>query len=137
MEKKPSKPPLTIVGNPAATGLESRPNPPRKLGKHGLSAWNSLQAEFHITDAGGIEVLAQACAAVDRAEALKARIDAEGETIATRGGGLKAHPALTHELAARSFVTRALSRLGLLDEPLQPLGRPGKSHGWDPYGNAS
>jgi hypothetical protein len=113
-----------------------RPGPPRKLGKHGLSVWNSLQAEFHITDAGGIELLAQACAAVDRAEALRARIDGEGETIVTRTG-IKAHPALTHELAARSFVSRSLSRLGLLDEPMRPLGRPGKGHGWDPYDDAS
>ena len=128
MEKKPRKVDLTMVANEPV----SQPQPPRKLGKFGLSAWNALQAEFHITDAGGIEVLAQACAAIDRAEALRARIDAEGETIVTRSG-LKAHPALTHELGARSFVSRSLSRLGLLDEPLKVPGRPGKSHGWDPY----
>ncbi len=135
MGKKPRNVALTVVGNASEPGLD-RPEPPRKLGKFGLSVWNSLQAEFHITDAGGVELLAQTCAAVDRAEALRARIDTEGETIQTRSG-LKAHPALTHELAARSFVSRSLSRLGLLDEPMRPLGRPGKGHGWDPFDNAS
>ena len=83
MGKKPQKVDFTVVGNTSEPGLD-RPGPPRKLGKLGLSVWNSLQAEFHITDAGGIELLAQACAAVDRAEALRARIDGEGETIGTR-----------------------------------------------------
>ena len=55
MGKNPRKVDLTVVGTPPEPGF-IRPQPPRKLGKFGLSAWNSLQAEFHITDAGGIEV---------------------------------------------------------------------------------
>jgi hypothetical protein len=62
MEKKPRKVDRTVVGTPADSGA-FRPQPPRKLGKHGLAAWNSLQTEFHITDAGGVELLAQICAA--------------------------------------------------------------------------
>ena len=127
----PRKVALSVVVAPPEPG-SIRPQPPRKLGKFGLSLWNSIQAEFHVSDAGGIEVLAQACATVDRAEGLRARIDAEGETFQSRGG-IKPHPCLKDELACRAFVSRSLSRLGVLDEPLKALGRPGKMHGWDPY----
>jgi hypothetical protein len=116
------KPPLTIVGNrpdPVPTVMP----PPRKLGEHGLALWNSLQREYRIEDAGGVEILAQACTALDRAEALRGRIDQDGEVIVTRSG-LKTHPALKDEMAARMFITRSLSKLGVLDEPLKPIGRP-------------
>ena len=56
------------------------PDPPRTLGAHGLELWERVQSEYAIEDAGGIEVLAQACLALDRAEALAARINAEGES---------------------------------------------------------
>ena len=54
MAKNAEKPPLTMV-DPAATGVP----PPRKLGHHGLSLWNSVQNAYRIDDAGGIELLAQ------------------------------------------------------------------------------
>jgi hypothetical protein len=129
MGKNPAN--LTVVANPSEPA-SFQPRPPRKLGKHGLALWNSIQAEFHITDAGGIEVLAQACAAVDRAEGLRIRIDSEGETFRTRSG-IRPHPCLKDELAARSFVARSLGRLGVLDEPQKALGRPGKAIGWSPF----
>ena len=75
-----------------------RPQPPPKLGKHGFAPWNAIQAEFHVNDAGGIEVLAQACAGVERAKALRARIDAEGETFQTHSG-IKPHPCLQNDLS--------------------------------------
>jgi len=58
--------------------------PPRKLGSHGLALWESVQSAYHIDDVGGIELLAQACAAADRVEALAAQISAEGR-LSTRG----------------------------------------------------
>jgi hypothetical protein len=57
-------------------------------------------------------MLAQCCAAADRAEALRTQIDQDGEVITTRMGK-KDNPLLKHEIAARSFVCRTLSRLGL------------------------
>jgi hypothetical protein len=119
MAEKRGKPPLTIVPSTAAT----LPDPPRKLGEAGLSLWRAVQTEFQISDVGGIELLAQCCAAADRAEALAARIDTDGETISTRQG-LKAHPCLKDEIAARSFVVRTLQRLGVTDEPVKAVGRP-------------
>jgi hypothetical protein len=46
-----------------------------------------------------------------------------------KGGGIKDHPALKHELANRSLVIRTLARLGLDVEAVKPLGRPGTYHG--------
>ena len=69
-------------------------------------------------------MLAQCCAAADRAEALRTQIDQDGEVITTRMGK-KDNPLLKHEIAARSFVVRTLSRLGLNVEPVRGPGRPG------------
>lgn len=115
-----NKPPLTLV-NPLSTGI----SPPRKLGEHGLSLWN----EYRIDDAGGIELLAQACAAADRVEALAERINVDGEVVLTRAG-LKAHPALRDELAGRAFICRTLERLGINLETIKPIGRPSRDSGW-------
>jgi hypothetical protein len=117
--------PLTIAGPPASTSIE----PTRKLGQPGLNLWNAVQSEFRIEDCGGVELLMQACLAADRVEALAARIDADGETIQTNMG-LRAHPCLKDELAARSFIVRTLQRLGITDEVIKPVGRPPRSFGW-------
>ena len=110
---------LKVVSNTPST----LPEPPRKLGKVGFSLWQDVQREYHIADAGGIELLAQACAALDRAESLREQIDRDGEIVRTKTG-LKDHPGLKHELANRAFLTRAIARLGLDVEPVRPVGRP-------------
>jgi hypothetical protein len=122
MAKGADRPPLTLL-DPASTGVA----PPRKLGQYGLSLWNSIQGAYRIDDVGGIELLAQVCAAADRVEALAERIGVDGEVIHTRAGP-KAHPALRDELAGRAFIVRTLERLGLNVEAIKPLGRPSK--GW-------
>jgi hypothetical protein len=82
MREKTGKHPLAIVDAPALT----LPEPPRTLGEPGLTLWRSIQSEFRVVDVGGVQLLLQACLAADRAEALRARIDADGETIATQTG---------------------------------------------------
>jgi hypothetical protein len=67
--------------------------------------------------------LAQICAATDRVQALADQIDAEGATVLVRGVA-KPHPLLRDELQNRAFITRNLQRLGLLSEPINPVGRP-------------
>jgi hypothetical protein len=126
MPRRGEKPTLTVV----EPGLPPVAKPPRKLGKHGLAAWNRVQSEYAITDSGGIELLAQACAAVDRAEALAEQIAADGEIVHTRAGLPKAHPALKDELAARAFVVRTLERLGVTRENVKVIGRPGAEYSW-------
>jgi hypothetical protein len=82
--------------------------------------WRSVQVEYRITDAAGVELLAQACAMLDRAEALAAEIGKAGFVVA----GGKGNPLVRDELQARSFVVRTLARLGLDVEPSKPVGRP-------------
>jgi hypothetical protein len=107
------------------------PAPSRTLGKHGRSLWDRVQSEYEVQDAGGLEMLLQACAALDRAENLRLEIDRDGEVIRTRSG-VKDHPALKHELACRAFVVRTLARLGLNFEAVKPVGRPTQPVGWQP-----
>jgi hypothetical protein len=96
------------------------PEPPRALAAHGQRLWDAIQAEYRIADAAGVELLAQACAGLDRAEALAAEIARVGFVLT----GGRANPLVKDELAARAFVVKTLSRLGLDLEPSKPVGRP-------------
>jgi hypothetical protein len=118
--RKPRHQPLTIVTPPTSTPIA----PPCKLGEVGQALWGRITTEFQVDDAGGQELLAQACLAADRAEALAAIIDRDGEMIDTKIGP-KEHPCLKSEMAARSFVVRTLGRLGLNFEAVRlGPGRP-------------
>jgi hypothetical protein len=114
---KPFKPQLVAEPRP-------RPEPPVALGKIGRDLWNRIQAAYDVSDECGRELLAQACAAADRAESLRARINADGEVIATRQG-MRGHPLISLELQARNLVGRLLHRLGLNFEPPRGPGNPG------------
>jgi len=126
MAKTPANPSLSLV-----SAGSTRSAPPRTLGPDGTALWNRVMAEYRIEDAGGIELLAQACAALDRAEALAAAIAEDGAVIRTPSGP-KSHPACKDELACRAFVARTLERLGLNVEAIKPPGRPPTSKGWSP-----
>jgi hypothetical protein len=108
------------VSPPASTV----PDPPAALGPAGIKLWRSILAVYDISDPGGRALLEQAALAADRAERLRAEIDAAGEIIHTRNGP-REHPGIKGELAARAFVTRCLVKLGLNLEPVRPsAGRP-------------
>jgi hypothetical protein len=126
MAKTRTNPPLSLVSPDA-----NRIAPPRPLDSHGAALWDRVMAAYSITDEGGIELLAQACAALDRAEALREAIDRDGEVIRARSGP-KVHPACKDELACRAFVVRTLERLGLNVEAVKSPGRPTNPHGWIP-----
>ena len=112
------KPPLALVATDRDLAA-----PPRNFGQHGLNLWQTILSENEIDDAGGREMLAQACVALDRAEECAAEIARDGVTVRMKSG-LRDHPALRHELANRAFVCRTLARLGLTFEPVKPIGRP-------------
>jgi hypothetical protein len=103
--------------------ISSTPQPPRKLGDHGSSLWQSIQSEYKIDDAAGIEFLTQCCEASDQIAKLAERIAEDGEVIETENGP-KVHPALKEQLAHRSFIVRTLRALGLNLEPVRSVGRP-------------
>jgi hypothetical protein len=115
----PKKPTLTVV-EPHGTGIQ----PPRELGSPGRALWDRVQAEYDVGDCAGVEMLSQACAALDQAEALREEIRRDGLVLRDRRGIIKDHPALKHELANRAFLVRTLSRLGSNFEPLKTPGRP-------------
>jgi hypothetical protein len=89
---------------------------------------------YQIEDIGGLTILEQACAALDRAEALRLEVERDGPVIRVRGN-IRDHPALKHELANRAFACKTLQRLGLDVEPLRSIGRPPSGgvgwRGWD------
>ena len=122
MAKNDPKLPISVIS--------SQPIAPSwPLGEHGQRLWDEIQREYAIRDAGGLAVLAQLCAALDRAEELGAAIDRDGVLVASGKDGdgpLKAHPAVREELACRSFVVRSLERLGISIsvEPRRGPGRP-------------
>ena len=105
------------------------PDPPRKLRKPGRELWDRIQSEFFIEDAAGIEILLQACQALDRAESLAATITAEGEVV-WGSHGAKSHPAVRDELQARALVVRMLQKLGVVEEAVKPVGRPSGLKAW-------
>jgi hypothetical protein len=127
MPRREDKPTLTLI-EPGSAGGGGGPH--RKLGKAGTALWGRVQSEYRIEDAGGSELLLQACSALDRAEALAERIAVDGETFRTRLGVPKSHPAIKDELAARAFVVRTLERLGITSENVKPVGRPGAVTSW-------
>jgi hypothetical protein len=122
MPRKPPSTKLAIVAqHPGAT----LPQPPCKLGPAGMDLWTSIVCAYEFGDRGSLETLGQACSAADRAAEMAAQIDRDGVAIRTKTG-LRDHPLLKHELAARAFVVRALARLDLDLEPVRAgPGRPG------------
>ena len=124
MAEKKQEAPLQVLINPAPPGRD----PPRTLLDPGRSLWNRIMAAYQIDDEGGRELLTLACEALDRAESLRQQIQRDGEVITTRMG-IRDHPALKHELANRSFVSKTLVRLGLDVEPVRAIGRPGHGLG--------
>jgi phage terminase small subunit len=122
-----TQPVLVTTGN-------NRPDfrvPPRPLGEFGRNLWDRVQAEYRIEDTGGMEILCQACQALDLAESLAETVRQEGQTIETRFTK-RVHPAIREELQARAFVVRALKELGLNVEAVKPSGRPPRPFGWMP-----
>jgi hypothetical protein len=116
-----TSPKLTVIPAPS---VEQPPRSPIKLGPIGQSLWDDIVSSYEFSDRASYETLGQACAAADRAERCREQIDVDGECIKVRGGGVRDHPLLKHEIAARSFVVRTLARLGLDLEPVRGMGRP-------------
>jgi hypothetical protein len=126
MPRREDKPNLTLI----EPGSPEVPKPPRKLGRHGLALWNRVQSEYAITDSGGVELLAQAAAAAERAELLAEAVERDGAVVYGRSGAPRSHPSVKDELACRAFVARTLERLGITSENTKAVGRPGHVISW-------
>src|SRR5262249_45595660 len=107
------------------------PQPPQKLGEAGLSLWRRIQGEYRIVDVGSMELLVQCWLEADRIAEIAATIEHDGVRIVVRGVP-RENPLLKVELAARSFIVKTLRALGIVDESIQAVGRPGRDMGWTP-----
>jgi hypothetical protein len=87
--------------------------------------------EYAISDAGGREILYQACAAVDLAEMLADVIAAEGPMLQTKTTR-RTHPATRELIQVRALIARLIDQLGLNIEVVKPVGRPTRPFGWMP-----
>jgi hypothetical protein len=130
MPKTPAQPALSVVSPEKSGG-----SPPRDLGLHGRELWDAVPREYGVADRGGIELLAQACGALDLVEALGEAITRDGAIVYGRAGP-KVHPAVKDQIAARAFLVRTLERLGITSENIKPgPGRPPSAAlGWTPGG---
>jgi hypothetical protein len=119
---KPSSSPTRLTLINAAPAPE-HPAPPGKLGETGMTLWRAVTTNYAFDDPGSVEILFQACAAAERAETCRRIVDQDGELIRTQAG-TRSHPLLRDELNNRTFVVRALGKLGLDLEPVRAMGRP-------------
>jgi hypothetical protein len=117
------------------TGDEPAAKPPRKLGRYGADLWRKVMAEYEISDAGGLELLASASAALDRAERCQAWATRSSIVKARAGGALVCLPYATKvgaqrrsDQAGRATTGTAwlASRCRRLENQL-PAGRSGAS----------
>ena len=103
---------------------------PDIFGPAGTRLWKAITGEWLIEDAASLEVLQQCCHSADMVARLRQLIDQDGACVRTKGGLIREHPAVRHELAYRQFIVRALGKLGVLTEPLlDGPGRPPKFGG--------
>jgi P27 family predicted phage terminase small subunit len=105
--------------------MTNEPKAPRSLSREGKKIWKDLQAEYQITDPGGLLILKTGLEALDRLREAQAVIAKEGPQVQDRFGQWKAHPLLTVERDSRAAMLAALKALNLDLEPLRDgPGRP-------------
>ena len=97
--------------------------PPPDLGVSGRQLWVSILQDHDVHGAGNLAVLHQAAKALDVAEQYASIIAKEGPVLVTKSGA-RDHPLIRHTLNARALACRLLSKLGVVDVPKRPVGRP-------------
>jgi P27 family predicted phage terminase small subunit len=88
------------------------PLPPERLSQSAADLWRSTIDRFEL-EPHHLRLLELLCRAWDRAEEARQRLDEEGLTVATRDGGMRAHPLCSVERDARLAVCRILRELDL------------------------
>ena len=99
-----------------------KPKAPSGLGPEARRLWRRVAEEFEL-DGHHCDVLEAAARALDRAEAARRQIEAEGMTVEDRFKQAKAHPLLQVERDSRALMLRALKDLGLDVEAPAGAGR--------------
>lgn len=100
---------------------------PKGLTPESRRLWSGLQAEYQITDEGGLAILTTAIEAHQRMRAAQAQVEKDGLATTDRFGQTRAHPLLAVERDCRTQFYAGLRALNLDVEPLRDRpGRPGK-----------
>ena len=103
--------------------MAKKPTAPGTLGEMGARFWGRV-VEAYGLEPHHLDVLEQCCMALDRSEACRRQVDAEGLTVDDRFDQKKAHPLLATERDARAAFRQFYRELGLDVEPTGPVGRP-------------
>lgn len=112
---------MKLVPKPDEPGL----NPPPTLSKSAKELWRQILAEYAISDAAGLSILATGLHAWDRAAEARQAIARDGLMI---GRPPKPHPLLRVERDSQAQFLVALRHLNLDLEPLRDgPGRPAGS----------
>ena len=88
-------------------------NPPETLGKAGKKFWRSVLEDYVVDETHHLRLLEIAATSLDRAEAAREKIEAEGVTIANRFKEIVAHPACNIERQAMAQFRASLRELAL------------------------
>lgn len=102
------------------------PAPPEGLSARSAGLWERVLDQYELS-AAELELLAEACRSLDRADQLRAVVDLEGVTTTDRWGGKKLHPAHDGEQRARRDYASFMRQLGVRVPP------PSPGRGPDPY----
>ena len=86
---------------------------PRHLRGSARDLWGKMLDQFEISDAAGLALLQAACESLQRADAARRIVDAEGLMARDRFGVSREHPALKTERDARGALLAALRALRL------------------------
>jgi hypothetical protein len=114
---------------PLTPSVEADPRVAMLMDLHALGAavtdsGSAVESVVYIAAPRQALMLLQICGAADRVAEYSETIARDGAVIRTKTG-LRDHPLLKHELAARSFIVRALHRLGFdIEPPRDVVGRP-------------
>jgi P27 family predicted phage terminase small subunit len=100
------------------------PPAPAHLQAPGARFWRRIAEAFQL-EPYHLDLLEQACEALDRAEGARERIDADGLTVLDRFGQVKANPLCAVERDARSQFRMLYRELGVNDDDAPgEIGRP-------------
>jgi hypothetical protein len=79
-----------------------------------------VQREFAVSSCYDVELLTQACEAVDQISAIAVELEQSGLTCSNS----KLNPLARHQLNLRGFVVRTLTKIGIDEMPVRGPGRP-------------
>jgi P27 family predicted phage terminase small subunit len=123
----------------SASPQVSGPRPPRApsdLRARGRAFWRDVVGTFGL-ERDELEILAEACRAMDHLDEMREIIASDGVTVPGSRGQLAPHPLLVEQRGTRVTLARLLSQLALPDEdgnsiptPLQARGRQAAAKRW-------